>query len=239
MKRQRNDTPGNRVLPGAPRQGCQSRAIGFTQCTTTGSARGYGLFYNSGRPRLRRNSFTVVPGFPRFALRASSSANGSRPVLLVLALSLFSFRFNRVGIAMVENDSAPRVNGRNGLKAPDVDFRVPLPRLGNVIGRLHPHQCVHLDAESLFDAQRHFAGQGRLEVEQARESWAGYPERGGGSRHREASRLNDFRPDKITGVGWIFNRHILYHVVSGNPRDSRRKFRPRSCRCGTSGAGWP
>jgi len=51
------------------------------------------------------------------------------------------------------------------VKALDADFPFALAGLGDVVGRLHPHEGVHLDAESLFDAQRHIAGQGRLEVE--------------------------------------------------------------------------
>ena len=38
------------------------------------------------------------------------------------------------------------------LNAPDADLFFPLPGLGDVVGGLHPHERVHLHAESLFEA---------------------------------------------------------------------------------------
>jgi hypothetical protein len=49
--------------------------------------------------------------------------------------------------------------GGCAVKAPDADCSFALPGMGDVVGRLHPHERVHLDAESLFNAQRHIAGQ--------------------------------------------------------------------------------
>ena len=46
---------------------------------------------------------------------------------------------------------------RGGVTA-DVDFALALARAGDVVGRLHPHQRFHFRAESLFDPQRHVAG---------------------------------------------------------------------------------
>lgn len=42
-----------------------------------------------------------------------------------------------------------------------------LPRFGNVVGELHPEEVVHIRAERLFDAERHFRGQGGFAVERA------------------------------------------------------------------------
>jgi hypothetical protein len=36
------------------------------------------------------------------------------------------------------------------LKAPDTDFLLALPGLRDMVSGLHPHNRVHLDAESLF-----------------------------------------------------------------------------------------
>ena len=48
---------------------------------------------------------------------------------------------------------------RRGAIRRDHQLPFPLPGAGNVVGRLHPHQGVHLDSERLLDAQRHEAGQ--------------------------------------------------------------------------------
>src|SRR6266849_2958508 len=55
-------------------------------------------------------------------------------------------------IAVVEDCWMLSVNVGCAGNAPDADFLFPLPGLGDVVGRLHPHERVHLHAESLFDA---------------------------------------------------------------------------------------
>jgi hypothetical protein len=42
-------------------------------------------------------------------------------------------------------------------------------RLGEIEGKLHPHQMVHLGAERLFDPESHFGRQSRPLVQQVRE----------------------------------------------------------------------
>ena len=52
-----------------------------------------------------------------------------------------------------------RVNVGNGANPLDGDFFFTLARLCDVIGRLHPHQRIHLHAKSFFDTQTNVAGQ--------------------------------------------------------------------------------
>ncbi len=57
----------------------------------------------------------------------------------------------------------------------DADFALALAGEGNVEGRLHAHECVHLGAEGFLDTQGHVAGHpgyvpGRLDSTRSRPS---------------------------------------------------------------------
>ena len=47
------------------------------------------------------------------------------------------------------------------------DFVLAFAALSNVIGRLHPHQRIHLHSEGFFDAERNIPGEAGLAVEYA------------------------------------------------------------------------
>jgi hypothetical protein len=51
------------------------------------------------------------------------------------------------------------------LKGLDANLLLPLASLRDVVGRLHTHKRIHLDAESFFDPERHIAGKIRFAVE--------------------------------------------------------------------------
>ena len=118
--------------------------------------------------------------------------------------------------------------------APDADFLFSLPGLGDVVGRLQPHERVHLHPESLLDAQRHIAGQVGLAVKQTGQGRAGNLQRGGGCRDRQTSRLDDLCANKIAGMRRILHGHSCFSfglVVSDSLLNSRRRFRAPPCRC--------
>ena len=50
-------------------------------------------------------------------------------------------------------------------ETPYMNFRLVLAGAGNVVGQLHSHQRIHFHAESLLDAQRHFARQVGLAIQ--------------------------------------------------------------------------
>jgi len=50
--------------------------------------------------------------------------------------------------------------------AANVDFALALAGARNVIGGLHPHECVHLGAKRFFYPEGHFSGQIGLAVKQ-------------------------------------------------------------------------
>ena len=66
-----------------------------------------------------------------------------------------------------------------GMKAAYADFLFAASGPGNIESRLHPHERVHLHAESLLDAQRHIPGQIGLAVQQAGQGRARHLKRGG------------------------------------------------------------
>ena len=45
-----------------------------------------------------------------------------------------------------------RVNISGAVEPANADFLLALPGLRDIVGGLHPHECVHLHAESLLDA---------------------------------------------------------------------------------------
>jgi hypothetical protein len=89
-----------------------------------------------------------------------------------------------------------------------------LPRLGNVVGGLHTHECIHFHPESFFDAQRHIARQIGLTIEEAGKGRARNLQRGGRSGDGKMRRLNDLRADKSPGCGGFFIGMFWYSCWS-------------------------
>lgn len=48
----------------------------------------------------------------------------------------------------------------------DFNGALTLARLSDIVGHLHPHKRIHLDAERLLDAQRHLARQISLAIQE-------------------------------------------------------------------------
>lgn len=48
-----------------------------------------------------------------------------------------------------------------------MDLLLPLARLGDVVGSLHPHERVHLHAKGFLNAEGHVPGKVSLAVKQA------------------------------------------------------------------------
>ena len=93
--------------------------------------------------------------------------------------------------------------------APNLDGASALPGASDVIGRLHPHERVHLDAEGLFDAQGHVAGKVGVAVEQVRQGRPGDAKNLGGRFYRKTFRGNDLRSDKSPGCGGLSIRMVF------------------------------
>ena len=79
------------------------------------------------------------------------------------------------------------VCGGQQRNAVHMDFLLAFAGLGNAIGRLHPHQRVHLRLEGFFDAERHIPGEVGLAVEQAGQRRLGNAQRCGGRRDGQSA----------------------------------------------------
>ena len=55
-----------------------------------------------------------------------------------------------------------------------MDLLLAFADLGDVVGSLHPHKCVHLHSKGLFNAERHVPGKVGLAVKQARQRRPGH-----------------------------------------------------------------
>jgi hypothetical protein len=71
--------------------------------------------------------------------------------------------------------STSRVNVPHRVYSSHPDLLLALAGLGDVVGRLHPHQRVHLYAKGLLDALRHVSGKIGLAVKQAGQCGSGTP----------------------------------------------------------------
>src|ERR1700733_12676652 len=98
-------------------------------------------------------------------------------------------------------------------------------RLGNGVGSLHSHERVHLDAEGLFEAEGHIAGEIGAGVQQTRQSRTRYLESRGGGGDRKAGGLNNLGPDEITGMRRVLHGNDVHSFpASGNLPNSNRIF---------------
>src|SRR5271165_183941 len=93
--------------------------------------------------------------------------------------------------------------------AANPDLALAKPGASDVVGRLHSHERVHLDSKRFFDAERHVAGEIGLAVQKAGQSWTGYSQRRRGGSHRQSRRLDNFRPDEISGMRRVLHGHDL------------------------------
>jgi hypothetical protein len=106
-----------------------------------------------------------------------------------------------------------------------MDLLLPLARLGDVVGSLHPHERVHLHAKGFLNAEGHVPGKVSLAVKQAGQRGPGNLERGSGRRYREACRLDNFSPNEISGMRRVLHRHGVYSFCpSDSLPSSRRRF---------------
>jgi hypothetical protein len=62
------------------------------------------------------------------------------------------------------------------MEAADVDVLFAFAGLGDVVGGLHAHEGVHLDAEGFFDAQGHVAREIGFAVQSGWRGLSGRPE---------------------------------------------------------------
>src|SRR5580658_9226499 len=111
----------------------------------------------------------------------------------------------RLGSAELDSD----VDDFSLGNAANPDLAFAKPGAGDIVGRLHTHQCVHLDSKRFFDTERHFTGEIGLAVQQAGQCWAGYSQRCRGGSHRQSRRLNNLRSDEISGMGRVLHGHGL------------------------------
>jgi hypothetical protein len=56
-----------------------------------------------------------------------------------------------------------------------MDLVLTFADVSDVIGDLHPHQCVHFGADGLLDPKRHIAGQVGLAIKEAGQGGSGHP----------------------------------------------------------------
>ncbi len=160
---------------------------------------------------------------------------GSRPALVC----------GRVG-ARPDSGRAERLAPISALQAPlpdqfgsgwcaslDIELAFAPPSAGDVIGRLHPHQRVHLDPERFLDTQRHHLGQVRPAIQKGGERGPGHAKylRGGGygqtlsARSPRSSRMHRGVEDSACAFGAPVFRGSLR--VSGPRRRERRPARSR------------
>src|ERR1700719_4675721 len=93
-----------------------------------------------------------------------------------------------------------------------MDLLLAFAGLSNVVGGLHSHERVHLHSKGFLDAERHVPGKVSLAVEQAGQRGPG-PEnrrRGTRRRYREPRRLDNLRPNEISGMGRVLHTHGVY-----------------------------
>lgn len=76
---------------------------------------------------------------------------------------------------------------------------VPIAPLCDVVGILHPHEGVHIDAERLLEAQGHFAGEIGFGVWETGKRWAGYAKNLRRIRHGKTVSLDIPAPRKRPG----------------------------------------
>jgi hypothetical protein len=111
--------------------------------------------------------------------------------------------------------------------------------LGDVVGGLHPHERVHLHSKRFLNAERHIPGKVSLAVKQAGQRGPGDLKRGRRRRYRQARRLDNLRPNEISGWGGFFMGMEFYSVCpSGSLPNLGRRFRAPRCRYGTSNGGY-
>ena len=102
----------------------------------------------------------------------------------------------------------PSPNAR--LEAPHPDCILALPGPGDIVGSLHAHERVHLDAKSSFQTERHIPGQVGLAIEQAGQSGPGNLKDPSRRRHRQTSRLDNLRPNEIPRMGRVQHTTISW-----------------------------
>ncbi len=69
-----------------------------------------------------------------------------------------------------------------------------------IIGRLHPHQCLRLDAECVFELRSHIGRQRRLAVEQVAQRYSSHLQMRGSGGHGYAMGLYAIVLEPRTGV---------------------------------------
>ena len=110
-----------------------------------------------------------------------------------------------------EHSSLPPVHSgvrfRWVLVAPDSNIALTFPCAGDIAGRLHAHQGIHLNADGLLDTQSHFAGAAGVAVEQVRQRRALYAKHSCRGDHGEAERHDDFGADEVVRVRRIHHAH--------------------------------
>jgi hypothetical protein len=98
------------------------------------------------------------------------------------------------------------------LNPPHMDLLLALAGLGDIVGGLHLHKRVHLHPKSFLNAERHIARKISLAVQQAGKSRPRNPKGRGGGRYRQASRLDDLRANKISGMSGFFIRSVYVQL---------------------------
>src|ERR1700674_2263693 len=91
-----------------------------------------------------------------------------------------------------------------------MDLLLAFAGSSDVVGGLHSHERVHLHSEGFLDAERHVPGKISLAVEQAGQRGPGNTKRGRRRRYREARRLDNLRPNEISGMGRVLHAHGVY-----------------------------
>ncbi|MGA8376013.1 MAG: hypothetical protein WB758_15550, partial [Candidatus Sulfotelmatobacter sp.] len=69
---------------------------------------------------------------------------------------------------------------------PHMDLLLTLAGLGNIVGGLHPHECVHFHSKGFLNVERHIPGKVSLSVKQAGQRGPGNLKRGRRRRYRQA-----------------------------------------------------
>jgi hypothetical protein len=92
------------------------------------------------------------------------------------------------------------------VNAAHLDFLLTLASVGDVVGRLHPHERVHLHAESLLDTSPMSLARSAapfIKLERAgRKSWSAVS-----AAAQSALRFNDLRADEIVGMERVPDGH--------------------------------
>jgi hypothetical protein len=94
----------------------------------------------------------------------------------------------------------------------NLDFILARPRLGNVIRGLHLDELVHLEAECLFDAQRHFRRKRNTAVQKTGKRLACDAKNRGGFTDGKFEWINNNGSDVGAGMGKCISHSAMLEI---------------------------